>query len=137
MLLSLFSCGIGLGSLLCQYLVKVDEDGFVFILGRAKRFAKIAGEMISLTAVETEINALWPGKMHAVVNIPDEKKGEQLVLFTTEPSIERKILSTAFKEKGLSELAVPKTIRTMDKMPLMGTGKVDYVKLKELAMKNE
>ena len=118
-------------------IVKVDEDGFVFILGRAKRFAKIAGEMISLTAVETEINALWPGKMHAVVNIPDEKKGEQLVLFTTEPSIERKILSTAFKEKGLSELAVPKTIRTMDKMPLMGTGKVDYVKLKELAMKNE
>ncbi len=115
-------------------IVRVDEDGFVFILGRAKRFAKIAGEMISLTAVETEINALWPGKMHAVINIPDEKKGEQLVLFTTEPSVERGALLAAFKEKGLSELAVPKTIRVVEEIPLMGTGKVDYVKLKEMAL---
>ncbi len=118
-------------------IVKIDEEGFVIIQGRAKRFAKIAGEMISLTAVETEINALWPGKMHAVVNIPDEKKGEQLVLFTTEPSVERKALSAAFKEKGLSELAVPKDIRILEKMLVMGTGKVDYVKLKEMALKNE
>lgn len=118
-------------------IVKIDEEGFVIIQGRAKRFAKIAGEMISLTAVETEINSLWPGKMHAVVNIPDEKKGEQLVLFTTEPSIERKALSAAFKEKGLSELAVPKDIRVLEKMLVMGTGKVDYVKLKEMALKNE
>lgn len=115
-------------------IVRLDEDGFVFILGRAKRFAKIAGEMISLTAVETEINALWPGKMHAVVNIPDEKKGEQLVLFTTEPMVERSALITAFKQKGLSELAVPKTIRVVEEIPLMGTGKVDYVKLKEIAL---
>ncbi|MBR3631682.1 MAG: acyl-[Elusimicrobiaceae bacterium] len=118
-------------------IVRVDEDGFVFILGRAKRFAKIAGEMISLTAVETEINALWPNKMHAVVNIPDEKKGEQLVLFSTEPTAERGALLAAFKEKGLSELAVPKTIRVVEEIPLMGTGKVDYVKLKEMAATNE
>lgn len=117
-------------------IVRVDEDGFVFILGRAKRFAKIAGEMISLTAVETEISALWPGKMHAVVNIPDEKKGEQLVLFTTEPTVERGALLAAFKEKGLSELAIPKTIRVVEEIPLMGTGKVDYVKLKEMALNN-
>ena len=115
-------------------IVRVDEDGFVFILGRAKRFAKIAGEMISLTAVEMEINALWPGKMNAVVNIPDEKKGEQLVLFTTQPDADRAVLITNFKEKGLSELAVPKTIRVVDEIPLMGTGKVDYVKLKEMAL---
>ena len=115
-------------------IVRVDEDGFVFILGRAKRFAKIAGEMISLTAVETEINALWPGKMHAVVNIPDEKKGEQLVLFTTETTAERTALIADFKAKGLSELAVPKTIKIVEEIPLMGTGKVDYVKLKEMAM---
>lgn len=115
-------------------IVRVDEDGFVFILGRAKRFAKIAGEMISLTAVETEISALWPNKMHAVVNIPDEKKGEQLVLFTTEPTAERGSLLADFKEKGLSELAVPKTIRVVEEIPLMGTGKVDYVKLKEMAL---
>ena len=114
-------------------IVRIDEDGFVFILGRAKRFAKIAGEMISLTAVETQINALWPGTMHAVVNIPDEKKGEQLILFTTQPTAQRGALLAAFKEKGLSELAVPKTIRVVEEIPLMGTGKVDYVKLKEMA----
>lgn len=115
-------------------IVRLDQDGFVFILGRAKRFAKIAGEMISLAAVETEINALWPGKMHAVVNIPDERKGEQLVLFTTEPTAERGALAAAFRQKGLSELAVPKTIRIVDEIPLMGTGKTDYVKLKEMAL---
>ena len=114
-------------------IVRVDDEGFVFILGRAKRFAKIAGEMISLTAVETEINALWPDKMHAVINVPDDKKGEQLILFTTEPNLERSALVTAFKEKGLSELAVPKDIRFVDEMPLMGTGKVDYIKLGEMA----
>lgn len=117
-------------------IVRVDKDGFVFILGRAKRFAKIAGEMISLTAVETEINALWPGKMHAVVNIPDEKKGEQLVLFTTETTAERTALIADFKSTGLSELAVPKTIKIVEEIPLMGTGKVDYVKLKEVALNN-
>ena len=115
-------------------MVRVDEDGFVFILGRVKRFAKIAGEMISLTAVETQINALWPGKTHAVVNIPDDKKGEQLVLFTTQKDAERTALLTYFKEKGLSELAVPKDIRITEEIPLMGSGKVDYVKLKETAL---
>lgn len=115
-------------------IVRVDADGFVFILGRAKRFAKIAGEMISLTAVEMEINALWPGKMNAVVNIPDEKKGEQLVLFTTQPGADRAALISDFKSKGLSELAVPKIIRIVEEIPLMGTGKVDYVKLKEMAL---
>ena len=117
-------------------IVRMDEDGFVFILGRAKRFAKIAGEMVSLAAVETQINALWPGKMHAVVSVPDAKKGEQLVLFTTQPNAQRQELLAAFKESGLSELAVPKTIRVLTEVPLMGTGKVDYVKLSELA-KNE
>jgi len=114
-------------------IVSVDGDGFVRILGRAKRFAKIAGEMISLAAVETELNALWPDGMHAVVSVPDEKKGEQLVLFTTQKEAERKAVSADFKAKGLSELAVPKTVRVLDEIPLMGTGKVDYVKLKEMA----
>ena len=116
-------------------IVRIDEDGFVFILGRAKRFAKIAGEMISLTAVETQINALWPGKMSAVVNVPDEKKGEQLILFTTEKDAQRGAILEDFKAKGLSELAVPKTIKIVEEIPLMGTGKVDYVKLKEMAIK--
>lgn len=115
-------------------IVHIDDNGFVRILGRAKRFAKVAGEMISLSAVETELNALWPGKMNAVVNIPDEKKGEQLILFTTQKDAQRKDILDYFKAKGLSELAVPKTVRVLEEMPLMGTGKVDYVQLKEIAL---
>jgi len=115
-------------------IVSVDEDGFVRILGRAKRFAKIAGEMISLSAVETEINAVWAGSTNAVVNIPDDKKGEQLVLFTTFQNAQRADLLAAFQAKGLSELAVPRTISVVEELPLMGTGKVDYVKLKEMAL---
>ena len=118
-------------------IVRIDEDGFVFILGRAKRFAKIAGEMISLTAVETQINALWPSKMNAVVNIPDERKGEQLILFTTCKEATRADISANFKTSGLSELAVPKKIIITEEIPLMGTGKIDYVKLKEMIYKNK
>ncbi|MBQ6224586.1 MAG: acyl-[Campylobacter sp.] len=114
-------------------IVRIDEDGFVFILGRAKRFAKIAGEMISLTAVESELNALWPDKMNAVVNIPDERKGEQLILFTTNKDAKRSDIVADFKVSGLSELAVPKKIIITEEIPLMGTGKIDYVKLKKIA----
>ncbi|WP_458401560.1 acyl-[ACP]--phospholipid O-acyltransferase [Candidatus Avelusimicrobium sp.] len=115
-------------------IVSVDENGFVRILGRAKRFAKIAGEMVSLSAVESEIAALWPDTNHAVVNIPDEKKGEQLILFTTHEQATRADILADFKAKGLSELAVPKTIQVVAEIPLMGTGKTDYVKLKETAL---
>ncbi len=118
-------------------IVRIDSAGFVRILGRAKRFAKIAGEMISLTAVETALAALWPDQMHALVNLPDEKKGEKLILFTTQPGAARSPILADFKEKGLSELAVPKTIYTLQEMPLMGTGKIDYVKLKEQALADE
>ncbi len=114
-------------------IVSVDEHGFVQILGRAKRFAKIAGEMISLTAVESALAAMWPNQTHAVVNLPDDKKGEQLILFTTQKEAERGAVLTGFKSAGLSELAVPKTICILDEIPLMGTGKVDYVRLKEMA----
>ncbi len=118
-------------------IVRIDADGFVYILGRAKRFAKIAGEMISLTAVETEINNLWPGKINAVINIPDERKGEQLVLFTNQKEALRSAILKDFKANGLSELAVPKTIIITDEIPLMGTGKIDYVKLKKMAYENK
>lgn len=114
-------------------IVNIDENGFMQILGRAKRFAKIAGEMISLSAVETALSAMWPQETHAVVNLPDEKKGEQLVLFTTHKEAQRNDILTGFKAAGLSELSVPKTIQIVEEIPLMGTGKVDYVKLKEMA----
>jgi acyl-[acyl-carrier-protein]-phospholipid O-acyltransferase/long-chain-fatty-acid--[acyl-carrier-protein] ligase len=115
-------------------IVDIDEDGFVYIKGRAKRFSKIAGEMISLSAVETAVSKLWPQEMHAVIAILDEKKGEQLVLFTTHKAAAFNEILTSFKEQGLSELSVPKNIKVLDEIPLMGTGKTDYVKLSQMAL---
>ena len=63
-------------------IVAIDAQGFVAIKGRAKRFAKIGGEMISLAAVEALASELWPDAMSAVVAVPDARKGERLILVT-------------------------------------------------------
>jgi acyl-[acyl-carrier-protein]-phospholipid O-acyltransferase/long-chain-fatty-acid--[acyl-carrier-protein] ligase len=114
-------------------IVDVDERGYVTILGRAKRFAKIAGEMVSLTAVEAQASSLWPDHMHAVVAVPDAKKGEQLVLVTGNDKAKREDLQAHCKKAGLSELMVPKTVLPVKQVPLLGTGKIDYVAAKALA----
>ena len=113
-------------------IVALDSDGYITIKGRAKRFAKIAGEMVSLTAVESFISNLWPDNNHAVVSIPDAKKGEALVLFTDKQDGERTEISTYAKEHGIGELSVPKNIKIVDAVPLLGTGKTDYVTLQKL-----
>jgi acyl-[acyl-carrier-protein]-phospholipid O-acyltransferase/long-chain-fatty-acid--[acyl-carrier-protein] ligase len=113
-------------------IVAIDDDGFITIKGRAKRFAKIAGEMVSLTAVEDFISKAFPNFMHAVIAVPDERKGEQLILASTKPELSREELLVAAREAKIAELMVPKTILHFDPLPLLGTGKTDYVKLNEL-----
>jgi acyl-[acyl-carrier-protein]-phospholipid O-acyltransferase/long-chain-fatty-acid--[acyl-carrier-protein] ligase len=108
-------------------IVDVDDDGFVTILGRAKRFAKIAGEMVSLTAVEAHVSAIWPGEAHAVIAAPDARKGERLVLATERAGADRAALLAAAQKAGLSELMIPRDIIHMEELPVMGTGKLDYV----------
>ncbi len=115
-------------------IVDVDADGFITIRGRTKRFAKIAGEMISLTAVETVIQKIWPDKAHAVVSIPDARKGEALVLLTEYAQAELSNLLEHFRANGLTELAVPKKHLVLEKIPLLGSGKTDYVKAREMAL---
>jgi acyl-[acyl-carrier-protein]-phospholipid O-acyltransferase/long-chain-fatty-acid--[acyl-carrier-protein] ligase len=114
-------------------IVHVDEDEFVHIRGRVKRFAKIAGEMISLEVVERIAAAASPGFAHAASTRSDAAKGEALVLFTTDPSLRREQLGAAAKSSGAPELAVPRVIQFMNEIPLLGTGKTDYVQLKKLA----
>jgi acyl-[acyl-carrier-protein]-phospholipid O-acyltransferase/long-chain-fatty-acid--[acyl-carrier-protein] ligase len=113
--------------------VSIDADGFVFIRGRIKRFAKIAGEMVSLESVEQLAVAAVPEARHAAVAIPHEGKGEALVLFTTSRKLNRDLLSAKAKQIGLPELAVPRTIRQVQDLPILGTGKTDYVTLKTMA----
>ena len=113
-------------------IVTIDHDGYVKIAGRAKRFAKIAGEMVSLTAVEALAEAVWPQAQSAVIAVPDTKKGEQLVLFTTQENAARDQLGSYAQTHGINALSIPATIRHIEKMPVLGSGKTDYVALKGL-----
>jgi acyl-[acyl-carrier-protein]-phospholipid O-acyltransferase/long-chain-fatty-acid--[acyl-carrier-protein] ligase len=114
-------------------IVTIDDAGFVTIRGRAKRFAKIGGEMVSLPAVEGYAAALWPDAEHAVVTRPDARKGEQLVLFTTRKDASASALQAWAKANGVTELMVPKDIRPIEALPVLGTGKIDYVAIGALA----
>jgi acyl-[acyl-carrier-protein]-phospholipid O-acyltransferase/long-chain-fatty-acid--[acyl-carrier-protein] ligase len=107
-------------------IVTIDADGFITIQGRAKRFAKIGGEMISLAAVEELATRLWPDAHHACVSLPDFQKGEQLILVTTREGAQRAELTTRARVDGMSELHVPKRIMPVAQVPLLGSGKVDY-----------
>ncbi len=115
-------------------IVDVDADGFITIKGRSKRFAKIGGEMVSLLAVEQVIAKQWPDFVMGAVSIPDVKKGEQIVLVTTCKEITKDALISAFKRAGMTELGLPTKIIVTDTPPLLGSGKFDYVKAKELAL---
>ncbi|MBM3618065.1 MAG: AMP-binding protein [Alphaproteobacteria bacterium] len=107
-------------------IVSIDESGFITIVGRAKRFAKIGGEMVSLAGVESLIAQLWPEHDHAVVARPDPRKGEQLVLVTTRADAAREALLTHFREQGITELSLPKHIMVVEALPILGSGKTDY-----------
>ena len=114
-------------------IVKVDEDGFVTILGRAKRFAKIAGEMVSLTLVEQALKAVFPEAHHAVVTVPDARKGEQLVMFTTDEAVDANAVQEKLKSAGTPALMVPRNVITLKELPLLGSGKTDYQALSRMA----
>ncbi|WP_051881319.1 AMP-binding protein [Parvularcula oceani] len=113
--------------------VSIDGGGYVAIKGRVKRFAKISGEMISLAVVENCASVVWPESVHAAVTLPDEKKGEQIVLLTEEPNPSREALLDWAQSHGVPELSVPKRVLHVDDIPLLGTGKVDYVRLNQEA----
>ncbi|NOX91590.1 MAG: AMP-binding protein [Gammaproteobacteria bacterium] len=114
-------------------IVTIDNDGFVRICGRAKRFAKIAGEMVSLTSVEVLASKVWPDALHAAIAIPDPKKGEQVILLTTTDTADRTALLAQAKNDGHAEISVPRKVVHIDKMPVLGTGKIDYVSANKLA----
>ena len=104
----------------------IDADGYVRILGRAARFAKIGGEMISLAAVEALAAQLWPDALSAATTIPDARKGERLVLVTQRKDAARADFHAFAKAKGASDLAIPTEILVVDRIPLLGSGKIDH-----------
>ena len=114
-------------------IVDIGADGWVKILGRAKRFAKIGGEMVSLAVVEEMAAGVWPESRHAVVAVADDKKGERLVLVTDRQDAAAGALLAHIKAQGGPELAAPRKIITMNEVPVLGTGKTDYVAIQRIA----
>ena len=109
----------------------IDADGYIELLGRAKRFAKIGGEMISLTAVEELAVAVWPDRNHAAISLPDERKGEKIILLSEQEGADRKAFQEKARELGYGELYIPREVVHMREIPVLGTGKTDYVSLME------
>lgn len=114
-------------------IVAVDGRGFITIKGRAKRFAKIAGEMVSLSLAEAIANEALPGHQSVVVAIPDARKGERLILVSTDPTANAPKVSALLKAKDLTPLLAPAAVIHVDKIPLLGSGKTDYVGALQLA----
>lgn len=113
-------------------IVIIDGEGFVRIRGRAKRFAKIAGEMVSLAAIEQICAPLWPDEPPRVVAIPDDKKGERLIMVTTRANATKSEVQTFLKSQGATELMTPSEVLITPTLPLLGSGKIDYVALDKL-----
>ena len=118
-------------------IVAFDDAGFVTIKGRAKRFAKIAGEMVSLAAVDQLADALWTDALSAATSLPDERKGERIVLVTQHQGATRAEFGTFAKSRGASDLMVPSEIVTIATIPLLGSGKIDYPALRHLVEERE
>lgn len=119
-------------------IARVDEEGHVEILGRLKRFAKISGEMVSLTAIEDALAGAFV--QHSlksevvIVTRPDADKGEALIALTNEARIQLEDIRALLKSRGFSNLCVPREVRTVKEIPKLGTGKTDY---RELARRLE
>ena len=114
--------------------VHIDHEGFIRITGRAKRFAKIAGEMISLQAIEEFISELWPLAHHAVLSTSHAKHGEALILVSDHQAANRETMVAFARAQGITELMCPKKIIILEELPLLATGKVDYSALGKLAL---
>lgn len=112
-------------------LVEIDDEGYVRICGRVKRFAKIGGEMVSLLLIEELASRTWPGSLNAAVSLPDPVKGEHVVLLTDHAAAERAALIKQVHAEGYSELHIPRRIISVPSMPILATGKTDYHAVRE------
>jgi len=114
-------------------IVGIDADGYLRIQGRAKRFAKIAGEMVSLAAIEEFASALSPSHKHAAVARSDSRKGEQIVMISEDPNMTRAHYAQAAKAAGIAEIMWPRDFVYLEKLPVLPTGKIDYPALEKLS----
>ncbi len=112
-------------------IVTINEEGFITIAGRAKRFAKIAGEMVSLTAVEGVAASIWPELLHAAVSKKSPRKGEQIILYSEAATADKGSFIKKIQEMAYSELLIPHQIFPGSKIPVLPSGKIDYVTIEK------
>lgn len=112
-------------------IVTMSPNGFITIAGRAKRFAKIAGEMVSLTAVEGIAASIWPELLHAAITKKCPRKGEQVLLYSEAANADKASFVKKIQEQGHTELLVPHTIYPGSKIPILPSGKIDYISLEQ------
>ena len=106
-------------------IVTIDDEGFIKIEGRAKRFAKIGGEMVSFAAVEALAAELWPDALSAAGSLPDPKKGERLLIVTEKKGASRADFLVFAKSLGAADLMIPSAVHVIEKLPMLGSGKLD------------
>ena len=105
--------------------VRFAESGHMIIVGRAKRFAKVGGEMVSLAAIEALAAEVWPGEALGAVALPDPRKGERVVLAIANPAATLDALRLHARDKGVAEIQLPSELRVLDEIPVMASGKTD------------
>lgn len=115
-------------------IVTIDADGFIAIKGRAKRFAKLGGEMVSLQAIDLLAAELWPEALSVAAGVPDARKGEKIVLLTEQADADRSGFLAFARARGATELMVPAEIRVIPAVPLLGSGKIDFAAVQRLAL---
>ncbi len=113
-------------------IVEVDGEGFVTVIGRTRRFVKVAGEMISLDTVERVALHASPQHRHAAILTQVAHQGEGILLFTTDNALQRTALQHAARECGVPPLAAPRRIQFVNELPQLGNGKTDYMALTTL-----
>jgi acyl-[acyl-carrier-protein]-phospholipid O-acyltransferase / long-chain-fatty-acid--[acyl-carrier-protein] ligase len=116
-------------------IISFEQGGYIAIRGRAKRFAKIAGEMVSLGAIEMLVESLWPEDRHAAISVPDKRKGERIILMTTHRPASKGDIQSHGKKVGVTELMVPADVVEVPDIPVLGSGKTDYGEARRVAVK--
>jgi acyl-[acyl-carrier-protein]-phospholipid O-acyltransferase / long-chain-fatty-acid--[acyl-carrier-protein] ligase len=126
-------------------IARFDADGFLTLTDRLSRFAKIAGEMVPLGAVEEAIQAMLDdqadngGEQCAVTSIPDERRGERIVVLHTSPGLDGAALAQSLAAGGLPNLWIPArdAFHHVSDIPVLGTGKMDLRAIREMAVSLE
>ena len=114
----------------------IDDDGFIKLVDRQSRFSKIGGEMVPHNRIEAQLQAMFSGAECVVTGVPDERRGEKLVAFIVCDGIDARDVWQRLMDSELPKIWIPKCddIHVIEKIPVLGTGKVDLRAVRQMAL---